>query len=353
MQKKIISLLTIFTIVITTFLSGCSVQKNTEPFSKSNFYFDTIITITLYEKDSEKYIDECFSIASKYENLLSNTKKNSELSKINANPNKYVKISSDTLEVIKAGIEYGKKSNDIFDITIGKITDLWNFSEISENSKSDSNEVDPSVIPEKTKIDELLPHVNYNNIKISGNKVMLTDSNAKIDLGGIAKGFIADKMKEYLHKQHITSGIINLGGNVLTLGEKPDSTKYNVGIQKPFSSNGESLGYIKVNNKSVVTSGVYERYYRVNGKLYHHIIDTSTGYPVNNNLVEVTIISDKSVDGDALSTTCFSMGLKKGLKYIESLKNVDAIFITSDNKVYHSKGFNDFILTDKDYTAEK
>lgn len=133
----------------------------------------------------------------------------------------------------------------------------------------------------------------------------LKDPQAKIDLGGIAKGFIADEMRSFLNKRnHLRRD--QPWGNVLTLGKKADHSSYTIGIQKPFSETGTSLGTLNVSDASVVSSGIYERYYRVNGKLYHHILDTSTGYPVENHLYQVTIISDISMDGDALSTTCFS-----------------------------------------------
>lgn len=173
---------------------------------------------------------------------------------------------------------------------------------------------------------------------------MLTDSKAKLDLGGIAKGFIADKMKAYLQSKKITSGIINLGGNVLTVGEKSDGSDYTVGIQKPFDESGEPICTVKVKDKSVVTSGIYERYYRVDGKLYHHILDTTTGYPVNNNLYSVTIISDSSCDGDALSTTCFALGIDKAKELINSLSGVEAIFVTDDYSI---------ITTSDEYNVSK
>ena len=237
------------------------------------------------------------------------------------------------IELIKKGIEYGDTSDGRFDITIGKLSDLWNFSEIAENTDSKDNEVDASVVPSDAQIQSELAHVNYHNIQINGNDVMLTDSKAKLDLGGIAKGFIADKMKTYLQSKKITSGIINLGGNVLTVGEKSDGSDYTVGIQKPFDESGEPICTVKVKDKSVVTSGIYERYYRVDGKLYHHILDTTTGYPVKNNLYSVTIISDSSCDGDALSTTCFALGIDKAKELINSLSGVEAIFVTDDYSI--------------------
>ena len=304
---------------ITGSLSACELKpKAQQKVSKQGFYFDTIIQITLYGTTDEKYIDDCFDMAKKYEDMLSNTVSYSEVSKINdAAGKEYVTVSNDTLELIKKGIEYGDTSDGRFDITIGKLSDLWNFSEIAENTDSKDNEVDASVVPSDAQIQSELSHVNYRNIQINGNNVMLTDSKAKLDLGGIAKGFIADKMKAYLQSKKITSGIINLGGNVLTVGEKSD----------------EPICTVKVKDKSVVTSGIYERYYRVDGKLYHHILDTTTGYPVKNNLYSVTIISDSSCDGDALSTTCFALGIDKAKELINSLSGVEAIFVTDDYSI--------------------
>ena len=200
---------------ITGSLSACELKpKAQQKVSKQGFYFDTIIQITLYGTTDEKYIDDCFDMAKKYEDMLSNTVSYSEVSKINdAAGKEYVTVSDDTLELIKNGIEYGDTSDGRFDITIGKLSDLWNFSEIAENTDSKDNEVDASVVPSDAQIQSELSHVNYRNIQINGNDVMLTDSKAKLDLGGIAKGFIADKMKAYLQSKKITSGIINLGGN--------------------------------------------------------------------------------------------------------------------------------------------
>ena len=287
---------------ITGSLSACELKpKAQQKVSKQGFYFDTIIQITLYGTTDEKYIDDCFDMAKKYEDMLSNTVSYSEVSKINdAAGKEYVTVSDDTLELIKKGIEYGDTSDGRFDITIGKLSDLWNFSEIAENTDSKDNEVDASVVPSDAQIQSELSHVNYRNIQINGNDVMLTDSKAKLDLGGIAKGFIADKMKAYLQSKKITSGIINLGGNVLTVGKKSDGSDYTVGIQKPFDESGEPI---------------------------------CTGYPVKNNLYSVTIISDSSCDGDALSTTCFALGIDKAKELINSLSGVEAIFVTDDYSI--------------------
>ena len=142
----------------------------------------------------------------------------------------------------------------------------------------------------------------------------------EIDLGGIAKGYAADKIVEYLKSQNIEKAIINLGGNVFVLGEKSKDTQFKVGIQDPNSEDGTSIANIGVTNQSVVTSGIYERYLEQDGVMYHHMLDPSTGYPFENNLSSVTIISDSSIVGDGLSTTTFGLGLEKGMKLIESLE---------------------------------
>ena len=339
-QKYIryILLPTMLLCLVAIVLCGCS--ANSGKISKTGFYFDTMITVTLYGTSDEKILDDCFSLAGNYEKKLSNTITDSEISKINQADGQFVTVSSDTLSLIRDGIRYGKISGGKFDITIGTLSDLWNFSEIAETAKSDDNEVDASVVPSPEEIKEALAHVNYKNIEIKGNQVRLKDPQAKIDPGGIAKGFIADEMRSFLNNKGITSGVISLGGNVLTLGKKADHSSYTIGIQKPFSETGTSLGTLNVADASVVSSGIYERYYRVNGKLYHHILDTSTGYPVENHLYQVTIISDISMDGDALSTTCFSLGLKKGMQLVEQTDGVEAIFVSDDGTITYSSGIN-------------
>ncbi|MCM1105810.1 MAG: FAD:protein FMN transferase [Blautia sp.] len=327
--------------LLAPLLSGCAHAP--QKVSKSGFYFDTIITVTLYGTTDASYIDQCFSLAAEYERKLSNTIADSEISKINAGAGDFVEVSDETLALLQAGIHYGEISGGSFDITVGRLSELWNIPEIAKNSKGDDNEADASVLPDFDMLNETLSHVDYKKIAIDGNKIKLEDPQAAIDLGGIAKGFIADKMREYLQREGITSGILNLGGNVLTIGEKADGAFYSVGIQKPFADSGVSLGTLSLRDASVVSSGIYERYFRVDGKLYHHILDTATGYPVENNLYQVTIISESSMDGDALSTACFALGLSDGMALVESLENVEAVFVTGDGVLHYSSGIGDDI----------
>ncbi len=331
-KSKVLLLL----LMLSLLLSGCSLSE--QSVSRSGFYFDTIITITLYGTEDEGYIDECFAMAEHYEALFSAQDEDSDVSRINAAEGAFVTVDEETLALLAIGISYGDLSNGKFDITIGTLSDLWDISGLSENLSSENKEADASVLPTEDEIAEALSHVDYQKIEIRDGQVRLTDPEAKLDLGAIAKGYIADRMKEYLTEAGITSGIINLGGNVLTIGEKADGSSYTIGIQKPFADQGEVIETVSIRDLSVVSSGVYERYFTVDGTRYHHILDTATGYPYDNGLYEVSIISESSVDGDALSTACFSLGLEDGMALVDSLDDIEAIFITDDYEIIKSSG---------------
>lgn len=332
MKKKFCSILLVAILIMTSTLLGCgSPSENTV--TKSGFYFNTVISVTIYENGSEQILDDCFDLAAKYEGYFSNTLPDSDISKINDAAGTPVTVHDETIELLQKGIAYGDLSGGRFDITIGKLSDLWDIS-----TKALLAETDASMIPDDTNIQSALSTVDYHNIKIDGNEVTLLNPDTKIDLGGIAKGYIADRMKAFLNSKGITAGFINLGGNVLALGSKADGSAYTIGIQKPFAEENEAIASVSITDETVVSSGVYERYFEVNGKRYHHILDTNTGYPYDNGLLEVTIITKNSVDGDGLSTTCFSLGLTEGMALIENLDDTEAIFITNDYQVHVSSG---------------
>jgi len=309
---------------VTLFLCGCSIASK-EPLSKTGFHFDTVITITLYDSKDKELLNTCFDYCKDFENLVSRTIKTSEISKINHANGQPVKVSDTTIELFKKGIEFGEMTDGAFDITIAPLIELW---DIKNN---------PGNVPSESDIAEALSHVNHKNIVIEGNTVTLTDPKSAIDLGGIAKGYMADQLKEYLLGEGVTSAIINLGGNVLTIGEKPDGTTFNIGIQKPFDKQNATITSVQVKDSSVVTSGSYERYFKLGDTIYHHILNTETGYPCDNGLLSVTILSKESIDGDALSTACFTLGLEEGQKLIESLEDIDAIFVTDDYEIIDTR----------------
>ena len=219
-------------------------------------------------------------------------------------------------------------SEGAFDIAIEPLTSLWDFTA-----------EDPQV-PEDRLIQEALTKCDYHNVSVNdNNEVILKTEDTAIELGAIAKGYIADRLKDYLISQGVKSAIINLGGNVLCIGGKPDDSSFKIGIQKPFADRSETIAVMDIKDKSVVSSGVYERCFEQDGTLYHHLLNPRTGYPYDNGLIAVTIISDESVDGDALSTTCFALGLEDGMKLAESLDNVPAFFVTSDYEIHYTKDF--------------
>jgi thiamine biosynthesis lipoprotein len=316
-------------------LTGCSkgTAKKSEYITKSDFLLNTDVTINLYDKQDEKIIDECFDLISKYEGIYSRTLKTSELYALNnrtaPHSGNVYKISDEMADLLKYGLYYSKLSGGVFDISVEPLTSLWNFT------------ADKPKVPATSDIQAALPYVSYENIHLNGNEVTFDNDKTGIDLGAIAKGYIADKLKEFLESKGVKSAMINLGGNVLCVGEKPKGTPFHVGIQKPFADRNEVVGVMDINGLSVVSSGIYERCFTENGKLYHHILNPKTGYPFDNGLIAVTIISDKSVDGDGLSTSCFALGLDKGLKLVESIPNTYAVFITSDYELHYSKGFKE------------
>lgn len=319
-----VSLLILFAAILVQ--SAC--VPSSKPIEAGGFYFDTVIKITLYDSSRQDALDHCMELAECYEHYFSATRSDSDISMINANPNTPVKVHKETAELIQKGLDYGRLSSGQFDITIGKVSSLWDFHSEGKHT-----------LPKTSSIKKALKHVDYHQVHVNGNTVTLQDPNSALDVGGIAKGYIADRMKDYLMKEGITAGLINLGGNVLTLGEKPDHKPYTIGIQKPFSDDGTPALTVKIRNRSVVTSGTYQRYFLHKDNLYHHILDTSTGYPCQNDLDSVTIISKSSTDGDALSTTVFLMGLKKGMHFVESKNNIEAILITKDGHIHYSTGF--------------
>ena len=310
-----------------TIFSGCGQPTVKE--SATGFYFNTIISVTVYETHSKEdtlnasaLAQNCMDLAASYEQLFSRTIEGSDIWNINHSNGSPVTVSDDSVALLSTALFYSELSEGLVDPTIGSLSALWNFSDKAKTVPSDSD------------IKEALSHVDFHSIVIAGNQVTLTDPDADIDLGFIAKGYIADQMKDYLISEGVTSAIINLGGNVLTIGNKPDGSEYTIGVQKPFAETGTALLTLSVSDKSVVSSGNYERYFYANDTLYHHILSTEDGYPANSDLSQVTIISDSSVDGDALSTLCFILGYEDGHALIESLPDIEAVFVTANGDIY-------------------
>ena len=339
------SMFTASLILCPAVLSGCSAQtkseENTaadsrEPISATAIKLNTAVTVTIYDSNDKNLLTECMNLCDKYEKVFSRTASDSELYQLNhrelapveGTENTY-QVSDDLAELVSEGLDYSELSKGAFDIAIEPLTSLWDFTA-----------KDPQV-PEDSLIQAALPKCDYHNISVDKdkNEITLKTDDTAIELGAIAKGYIADRLKDYLVSQNVKSAIINLGGNVLCIGEKPDNSAFKIGIQKPFADRSETIAVMDIKDKSVVSSGIYERCFEQNGTLYHHLLNPETGYPYDNGLIAVTIISDKSVDGDALSTTCFALGLEDGMKLAESLDDVQAFFVTSDYEIHYTKDF--------------
>lgn len=329
MKKKntlyIKSILILSSLILTFTASGCKGIK--QEYSKSGFAFDTVIGISIYDDNkthADSVLTECINLCNYYDSIFSVSNPESDIYKINNAGGIPVKVSEETIEIIDRAIYYSKLSEGLLDITIEPLYKLW-----------DINASEHTDIPDEKTINKYVAKVNYRTINISyDNNTVSILPGSEITLGALAKGYIADKLKEYLISKEITSGLINLGGNIQAFGSKPDGKQYNIGIQKPFSQNGEIITNLYLTNKSVVTSGTYQRYFEYNNKIYHHIIDPNNGYPANNELASVTIITESSLDADAYSTICMLMGYDKSVEFLNSLNaDVSAIFIDNNGNI--------------------
>ena len=319
----------VYIAVILALLTACAAPgASTQPLRRSALLMDTVVTVSLYGGGDEALIEACFDKCREYERIFSRTDPDSELYALNRAGS--MEVSEDLLSVIETALHYCEYSDGAFDITMGAVSDLYAFS--SEHPQ----------VPEENALAEALRHVGYEKIIVEGNRVTLTDPEAVIDLGAIAKGYIADRLAEFLAQQGQESAVIDLGGNIRCVGSKPEGSDFRIGIQFPFKARSETIGVVAVHGSSVVTSGVYERSFEKDGVLYHHILDPKTGRPVGNELAAVSILSPCSVDGDALSTVCFALGLEEGMALINSLEGVSAVFITEDMEVHCSDGFAGF-----------
>jgi len=330
MKRKL--MIIVLTFVLAIGIVGCTNEDSNQPISRTEIFMSTPVSITIYDGEYENILDKAFEKVEEVENLVSINKENTEISELNKNAGiEKVKLSDISYDILKKGLEYSKLSNGSYDITIGPLVKLWNIG--FEDAK----------VPSQDEINEVIDTIDYNNIEIndSTKEVFLTKKGMEIDLGSIAKGYIADEIANILKQEGVNRAIIDLGGNIYALGSKSSDSNWKIGIQNPFNDRGEVVGGIEVSDKTVVTSGIYERFIEENGVKYHHILNPKTGYPYETDIAGVSIITDKSIDADALSTLTFTKGLEEGLKFIEGLDNVDAIFITNDKKIYITDNIRD------------
>lgn len=324
MKKRYIGWSMLF-LLVTFLLCGCSGEHD---YSEQGIFFDTLVSINIYGTKDKTVIKDCLILCEEYEKKFSRTIDTSEISRLNKAKGQWVELSEDTIDLIEKGIEYSEITEGAFDITIAPLTELWH---VKDNK---------GVLPSKEEIEKAKSHIDYKLIEIDGNKVRLKDKDAQIDLGGIAKGYIADKLKALMLERGVESAMINLGGNIVVIGSKKDGSNWNIGIQKPFADRNEVIGSVLIRDKTVVSSGIYERYFEYEGKIYHHILDPFTGYPSDSDLEAVTIMGESSAIADALSTSCILLGSEKGMKLVEEIPGIEAVFVTRDGEILESSGAN-------------
>lgn len=314
--------------------------------TQESFQIGTHIVIKIYD-DKEvpnDVFDQIFNLVAYYEEHVSKNIETSEISELNTHAGKEpIKVSQYVIDMVEIGTKYAKLSDGLFDITIGPLVDLWGIGTNHAAVPTDEDRL------------EAMSKIDYKKIdmNVADRTVFLKEAGMEMDLGAIAKGFIADRVKDLMLELGYDHAIINLGGNVLTVGTKPNSDAWQVGVRDPKSSSGSTMGILKLEDNSIVSSGVYERFFSSGETNYHHIINPKTGAPEFNGMSSVSIVSETSVDGDALSTTVFLLGVEKGYALIESIPNVEAVFVMDDQTVYVTSGLGDrFILTEKSYVIK-
>lgn len=320
-----------------------SKAQNEEDKSESRdiFAMDTYMTLTAYGKNAKKALDAAVDEINNIEQLVSTGIDSSEVSQINKNGKG--SVSETTGYLIKRSKEIYDSTNGVFDITIYPIMQVWGFP--TENYR----------VPGKKELKKLrglmgADHVLYDEKK---QEVTLDKEGMKIDLGGIAKGYTSSKVMDIFRENGISSAVISLGGNVQTLNGKPDGSDWRVAVENPADT-GSYIGVLSIKDKAVITSGGYERYFKQDDKTYHHIIDPATGYPANNGLTSVTIVSDDGTLADGLSTSLFIMGPEKAQKYWkEHSDEFDTILVKDDGSILVSEELAEYFTSESDFTIIK
>jgi len=318
--REILSIL--FLVIFTaTLLCGCAdpfISGQNQPgeqVSETRLLLDTFCTIIIYGAADPGLLDEAFKLCAEYEALLSITAEGSDVWRVNHAGGEPVTVDPRTIELIKEGLEFGEISGGMFDITIGRLSRLWDFGKTGENILSSE-----PVIPEEAELEAARLTVDYRQVSIDGDTVQLADPDAWIDLGAIAKGYIADKIAGFLVERGVTAALIGLGGDVLVFGSKQDGTPWRIGVREPFGEMEDYLGVIEIpgdisgdtpaeiSNVSIIGSGVYERQFEKDGVFYHHILDPNTGMPVKSDVISATVLTENAVTGEGLSTTMILLG---------------------------------------------
>ncbi|MBR5452449.1 MAG: FAD:protein FMN transferase [Clostridia bacterium] len=339
-MKRIISLF----LLILTVLSVSSCADKYSLREKNIYAMDTVITLRLYGTSDEvnAVAEKCEKKIKSIEDIISRTVDGSECSAFNGETDALYYPDAAFYDTLCKALEIAELTDGAYDPTVAALTDLWRI-----------NDPAASGIPSEAEIEEALSHVGYEKLTAEENKISKSDIKTKIDLGSIGKGYSCGKVIEYLSATELAYGLVSFGGNVAVFGLKPGGESFNVALRDPFLQSG-TVGNITLDKGYVSVSGSYERSREVDGKVYHHIFDTSDGYPVSNGLVSVAVISENGMEADALSTALFVLGLEQGYDlYLSEKYDFEAIFITEDKEIYLTDGISEkFVLTAEDYVIK-
>jgi thiamine biosynthesis lipoprotein len=324
--------LALFALCLAALFPACA-NSSPREISRSDFVLGTACSVRLVGGGDQKLLDSVFSRLQAIENELSVNKPGSQIDAVNAAAGvSPVAIGPDALAILKRDFDLSTWSDGAFDPSVGPLVKLWGIG------------TDHARLPEAGEIAAAKSFVGWKDIVLDEAKktVFLRRKGMALDLGSTSKGFAADEVAKLIRAAGVKSALIDLGGNVLVLGSRPDGKSWRIGLQDPFSTErGAYLGIASLADKTMVTSGVYERFFIKDGKRYHHILDTKTGYPVDNGLMSVTIITPKSFDADGFTTTIFALGRVRGMALAKE-KGVDVIVVDSAKKVYMSPGVSTY-----------
>ena len=319
-MRKIISI--ILTGCLLVGLSACSnVQSDEEqaPSSREFFAMNTYISLTAYGNQAENALAQAQKRIEELENLWSVTEENSDIFAVNHSDGQAVAVSEDTAEIVSFALEMADATDGALEPTIYPVLTAWGFT------------TDEHHVPNQEEIDRLLKYVDYSKVSVNGNEIRLP-AEMMLDLGAVGKGYASDEIAELLKKEEITSSLLNLGGNIVMIGSSPDGSPWRLGLQSPFED--DMLGVLIASDCAVVTSGNYENnFIGEDGTVYGHIIDPTTGYPVNNELASVTIVAEEGKLCDALSTSLFVMGVDGAIGYWRDNPEFNMILVTQDHQL--------------------
>ena len=317
----------------------------------SEFAMGTICTVNLFDQGTTELYSKVFVRLRELEDIFSVFSEDSDLYQVNQNAGlEPVKVRRELIEVLSIALKYAEKSGGAFDPTIGPLIRLWDIGDIGQRYSQHDSRRDGPRVPSEEAIRQALNLVNYRDVEINHTEqtVFLTRPGMALDLGAIAKGFAADEIVRLLEREGLKRAIIDLGGDIFAFGAREDGNNWRIGIQDPGNYRGDYFGILEVNNKSVVTSGVYERYFMEDDRLYHHILSIESGFPVDNGLLSVTVIAEKAIDADAISTTSFTLGWERGLELIAQIPGAAGIFLSDDLTLRLSEGLEEYFTITAD-----